>query len=291
MHEVSAAMNENFNNWVEMPMHLQQSNIMDSFAHGLATPPNTAGLQSPFGGNGFPFSQKPFDFPCENSSFISNTTLDSESTLVNDTVANIENFLANTQDVNLADFDAHDVTNWQISTSESYDADPAWAYGVPANTPAFNWDPDSKTQVWSDIPSDKQLEWPQDQSQKNHEEWQDEPSQGNNEEWSQEPVPKHEDWQDSDNSSTKQHVNYIEQNLEQKLMMQEYRNTGEASRDNQGSFAEVQVSQLSDIDIDMHLHGNAEVTNGRMDDHMEEPDWHNPDDGFDYAQLAERLKG
>jgi transcriptional enhancer factor len=285
-------MNDNFNNWIEVPMHLQQSSIMDSFAQGLATPPTTAGLQSPSGGNGFPFSQQRFDFPSENLSFVSNTTLDSESTLVNEKVANIKNFLANAQNVNLVDLDAHDATNWQLPTSESFDADPAWACGVPANTPAFNWDPDSKTQVWSNIPSDKQIEWPQDQNQKNHEEWREEPSQSNNEDWSQEPVPQNEDLQDSESTSVKKHVNFIEQNLEQKLiMMQEYRNPGESSQDSQDSFVEVQVSQLSDVDIDMHLYGNVEVTNGIMDDHMKELDWYNADDGFDYAQLAERLKG
>jgi transcriptional enhancer factor len=151
-HQISASISENFNSWAEAPLSMHQ-NLMDPFVQGLVTPPNTAGLQSPFDAAGYGgYGGHGFDLPGENLSFVSNNTMDSEATLVDhDTAANIDHFLSNVN-VGLGDYD-HGVANWALPVTESFDADPAWAnYNVPSSTPALGWDGgDGKGHAWNDI--------------------------------------------------------------------------------------------------------------------------------------------
>jgi transcriptional enhancer factor len=189
-HLASSAMNENFNSWAETPLLLQQS-MLDPFVQGLATPPQSAGLQPAFGTSPYPFSGSGFDLPVGNLSFISSTTVDSEVTLVDhEASTNIDHFLLN---VNMADYSqdaSQDPSTWQLPATENFDADPAWAYTVPSSTPAVGWD-DAKTPAWPDLPDTKNTNWTDDTSSKH--------------EWIEPGSPSKQ-------------MSYIEQNIEQKLL-------------------------------------------------------------------------
>ncbi|CAG8982204.1 hypothetical protein HYALB_00003640 [Hymenoscyphus albidus] len=200
---MNALMSQNFNSLIDNTHGLsgQQQNILDPFiqhhnsAHqntGLATPPATAGLNSPFGSQQTSFTfgafsqpQSGFDIPSENLSFASVTTVDSESTLVGSEGANIDSFLANN---GLAGFDgtqlSHQSNAWNVT--EGYDHDPTWAYAhLPTNEttqlecwqdlgdnakPSQGWGEEGNieiedTQVWSGVTEGgvvervKELEW------------------------------------------------------------------------------------------------------------------------------------
>ncbi|RDL42463.1 uncharacterized protein BP5553_02442 [Venustampulla echinocandica] len=219
-HHISATMNENFSAFMEAPVQLQsqpqhQSNMMDdAFIHnahphtGLVTPPDTAGLQSPFGTQQFnfgasPLHQQAFDMPPENLSFSSTTTTESDSTLVetghSNAASNLDHFLATTV-VNLGAYE--DPTNavnhgWNIPVTESFDADPSWAgYGQVADVPPPHiggWEvngSEAKNHSWVEPPARKNsTEWHNSDvavgQEKHHLEWISEDPAGNMEghEW------------------------------------------------------------------------------------------------------------
>ncbi|TGO60266.1 hypothetical protein BOTNAR_0148g00040 [Botryotinia narcissicola] len=148
---------EHYNSWPESPLHLQQPNLLDSFVQGLATPPHTASLQSPFDTTGYTYPAQHYDMSNENISFVSHATVDSESTLVNeaDPTNQIDNFLNNSAGFNMGaygDVSGHYYGHIPVNTAnanESFDADPAWAnYSVPASTP------------WEQSEENKGLAWP-----------------------------------------------------------------------------------------------------------------------------------
>ncbi|CAD6442009.1 4b30084b-64f8-4c6b-bf99-dc1b2099316e [Sclerotinia trifoliorum] len=153
---------EQYSSWPESPLHLQQPNLLDSFVQGLATPPQTASLQSPFDTTGYTYPAQHFDMSNENISFVSHATVDSESTLVNgnDPTNQIDNFLTNSGGVNMGaygDVNGHyygHLPSNTVNANESFDADPAWAnYSVPASTP------------WEHSEETKGLAWPDTSTQ------------------------------------------------------------------------------------------------------------------------------
>lgn len=280
--QASAVMNENYHNWAEVPLLMQHTNVLDSYGQGLATPPHTANLQSPFAENGYSFNQQTFDMPGENLSFISNATLESGSTLVDDTAANIENFLSNAH-ANLADFEQNS-NGWQLPVSESFDADPAWAnYTVPTSTSVVTWDEERKTNIWSEalLPeASKHLDWVEDTS------------------------TKHIDcWEGGSPTKVPVDANYIEHNLEQKLMpwIQNHQDTNANGniKDDFESVPDARVTEEVQMDMELALRGvnvsrhedhNITIRHDTIDSRVKEG-WHTPiDDRFDYAQLAARLK-
>ena len=97
-------------------MHLQIQNPMDSFGQGLEIPPSTAGHQSHF--HGPRYNDHHLEMPQENLSFNSN--------------------------------------GWHIPQIDPFDADPTWAYNVPASTPQLGWE-DMKH--WPESPPTKQVHW------------------------------------------------------------------------------------------------------------------------------------
>ena len=191
-HHMSAAMNENFNSWAEIPMNIQHPSMLDPFAQGLATPPHTAGLHSSFATSGYPYASQQFEIPPENLSFASTTTVDSESTLVGDDAhTNIDSFLSNAS-VNLGDYD-HSSQAWHLPTSESFDSDPTWAnYAVPSSAPQIGWNTEAKTSHWPETPDSKGTPWIAETIEKN-------------------------EWASSASTPLKQIKGYAEQNVEQKL--------------------------------------------------------------------------
>jgi len=252
-HHLQANMNENFNSWSDTPMHLQQPNIMDPFVQGLATPPHTAGLQSPFAAQNYAYNQS-YDMPSENLSFVSTTTVDSESTLVeNDVAANIDNFLMNSH-VHLKDFE-HASQSWQLPVTRNFDNNHTWAnYTVPSTTPVASWDSnEAKTHAWPDLPADG----------KSWEYTVEEP--GNKE------LNSH-----VNSSPAKAPVNYIEQTIEQKLLpwVDNHRGTNEIKHGYEG----VNLEQMPNISSE-----------GAPAQHKVQ-EWEGVHDDFDYAQLADRLK-
>jgi transcriptional enhancer factor len=191
-HHMCATISENFNSWAD-PLHLQHPNMLDPFVQGLATPPNTSGLQSPFITSGYPYLNQQFDIHSKNLSFASSATMDSESTLVGDDVhANIDSFLSNAN-VNLSDYD-HNSQAWQLPHIENFDSDPAWAnYTVPSSTTHIEWDSDAKNHPWPEGPDSKGTPW------------------------IEENATKHE-WAESASSPLKEDKNFVKQNVEQKLL-------------------------------------------------------------------------
>ncbi|KAF8848566.1 hypothetical protein BDZ45DRAFT_605753 [Acephala macrosclerotiorum] len=274
-HLVSSAMNENFNDWAEAPLHLQQPNMLDPFVQDLATPPQTAGLQSPFGAlSGYPFSAPGYNLPIENLSFVSTSTVDSEATLVDhdaSAVANIDHFLSN---VNMADYN-QDASTWQLPTTQNFDADPAWAaYNNPSSTPAVGWD-DSKNHSWPDLPDPKHMNWAEETSPKH--EWTEASSPSKHLTFPEHTSPgKHLGYIEP---SPSKHANYIEQSIEQKLLPWiEGHPNGDV---HEPTLHDLSTEPLQEIDTN----GNGATQTPKAG--IEE--WSHPDDGFDYTQL-ERLK-
>lgn len=250
-HLASSTMNENFNSWAETPLLLQQS-MLDPFVQGLATSPQSTGLQPAFGTSPYHFSGSGFDLPVENLSFVSNSTVDSEATLVDhDASTNIDHFLSN---VNMADYSQdsnQDPSSWQLPATENFDADPAWAYTVPSSTPAVGWD-ESKTPAWPDLPDSQNTNYTDEENSKH--------------EWI---AP----------SSPSKQMSYIEQNIEQKLLpwIEGHRDREE---DSQSTLQhESNTEPLQEVDV------NATIHTPKANE-----EWNHPDDGFDYAGLVERLK-
>lgn len=175
-HHVQASMSEHFNSWAETPMNLQHHDMLDPFSQvqSLATPPATAGLQSPFvPGYGY-HGQNPFDVHRGNIDFISHGTVDSESDLVeNENIAaNIDRFLSNTN-VNLGGFD-QTPNGWHMPHCGSFDPDPAWAsYNVPSSTPQLGWEND-KNHVWPETSPTKHVSWNSGSSPTKQVSWVDE---------------------------------------------------------------------------------------------------------------------
>ncbi|KAK0123119.1 hypothetical protein ONS96_010124 [Cadophora gregata f. sp. sojae] len=251
-HHMQANMNENFNSWSDTPLHLQNSNILDHFAQGLATPPHTAGLQSPFPAPNYAYSQS-YDMPSENLSFVSAAnTVDSDSTLVdNDVAANIDNFLMNSH-VHLKDFE-HASQSWQLPVTKSFDADPLWAnYTVPATTPVHGWDSqEAKTHAWPDLPIDGKS-------------------------WNytvEEPGDKADHVESGPVKGT---VNYVEQTIAQKLLP--WTDNQHGPHEIKHNYDGVNLEQIRD---------NSNES-ARAEPKVQE--WEGVHDDFDYSELAERLK-
>ncbi len=214
-HRVSAAMNENFNSWVDPPLQLQHSNILDPFVQDLATPPHTAGLNSPYTAQVFARWGLPFDLPGEELSFASSKTADSESTLVDGTEgAGIDNFLNGDHGLQLGEFEQNS-NSWQLPHTASFDADPAWApYGVQSSTSQISWEADTMSNPWSGASDNKAMAW------------------------ADETASKH-DWMQSTHSSAKQHT-YVEQNIEQKLLPWTERQ-GDEQKNGYGEVSEARI--------------------------------------------------
>jgi transcriptional enhancer factor len=295
-HQISASMSENFNNWAETPLSMHQ-NLIDPFIQGLVTPPNTAGLQSPFNATGYEYGSQSYDLLGENLSFVSSNTMDSEATLVDhDTAANIDNFLSNVN-AGLGDYD-HNAASWALPATENFDADPAWAnYGVPSSTPVIGWDGDAgKGHAWNDIPVsvgevDGKM-WEGDEGKHELREWTNVVSSS--------PVKIDEKeayaWMNETRSPVKM-GSYVE-NIEQKLGA-----WIEENGDGEEKVGYDEVGEARDgYEIVVNLkNGYPEVggshgglVNDLVDSGHEEKahihDWDVVDDGFDYASLAERLK-
>ncbi|PQE03320.1 transcription factor protein [Rutstroemia sp. NJR-2017a BBW] len=111
--------------------------LLDPFVQGLATPPHTASLQSPF--DAPDGTQQVFSYPShpgfdmsmsEGLSFVSQATADSESTLVDlHTERQLDNlFSAHVNAGALAEYDADGVgANWHLQGAEqAFDADGGW---------------------------------------------------------------------------------------------------------------------------------------------------------------------
>ena len=147
-HQGFASMTESYNSWPESPLNLQ-SNIHDSFIQGLATPPLTGDLESPFPNSNYVYPTQPFgDMPQESLSFGSSITVDSESTLVghdpHGPSSQLDNFLSNAN-ASLNDYD-HSSQGWHLPHgTENFDADTAWNYIAPSSTPQLPWDQDTHT--------------------------------------------------------------------------------------------------------------------------------------------------
>jgi hypothetical protein len=152
---IAAAMNENFHTFIDNGFQIQHPNVLDPFAQvqSLATPPTTAGLQSPFGGHDYTYPAQPFEMSAESLSFMSHTTIDSGSTLVDNEAANIDNFLSNNSViVNMGDYDQNGATaGWDLGHSqEAFSVDQTWGnYNVPSNTPQI-WEADTKS-AWPNM--------------------------------------------------------------------------------------------------------------------------------------------
>lgn len=231
---------EQYNSWSESSLHMQQPNILDSFVQGLATPPHTASLQSPFDTVGYTYPAQHFEMSNENMSFVSHVTVDSESTLVNETdpTNHIDSFLGNPAGVNIGGYgDAGDhyyghLPANPVNANESFDTDPAWAnYSVPTSTP------------WEHGGESKALAWPDTTMQiepANKHSWTDDPHEQNETQatWNGDGIDvdgahvngrddlpgKHGNelpWSDvvMSSSPNKQHgPGYIESNIESKLL-------------------------------------------------------------------------
>jgi transcriptional enhancer factor len=255
--------------------------MLDPFGPGLATPQHTAGLQSPFTAPGSNYFSQGFDLPLdENISFALSTTctVDSESTLVDDTASNIDHFLSNTN-VHLASYD-HNGATWQLPPTESFDADPAWAnYNVATTTPAMGWDAlDAKDHSWDEGPDTKQLVWnPQDDTPLKHD-------------WT---VPE------VGSSPGKGRTDYIEQSIEQKLLpwIDEHNEINETQKE----YNHVTTERVIEENVDEVGLGISSKASQEHDwitiDHgssaiggKQEHDWVAAGDVFDYAELTERLK-
>jgi len=180
---LSAVMHENFNAWVDNPLHLQHQNVVDPFLQGPATPANTAGLQPSFAGHDYGYHHQQFDMPAENLSFES-TTIDSESTLVDsNAAANIDSFISGAT-VSIGDYD-HNSPHWDVPHTESFDHDPGWAnYAISSNTPHLEWTPEMRDHAWPDTSDPKHDNWVED-------------------------IDINHDW--TDDSTVKQGRNYVEQ--------------------------------------------------------------------------------
>jgi transcriptional enhancer factor len=295
-HSIAASMSENFNNWAETP--LMHQNLMDPFVQGLVTPPNTAGLASPFDAN-YGYGNQGFGLPGESLSFVSSNTV-GEATLVDhDTAAHIDHFLSNVN-AGLGDYD-HNATNWALPATENFDADPAWAnYSVPSTTPAIGWDGDGgKEHAWNDIPVEVaevngKMGWVEDDLGKQElHEWTNIVGSS--------PVKMGEkqelhDW-GNDTQSPVKIGNYIE-NIEQKLeaWIEENREGEE-----KGGYDEVIDSKDSyemigalkngypDVGDLSCVVGNA-MGDGGHEEKVPMHEWDVVDDGFDHVSLAERLK-
>lgn len=156
-HVVSAAMAQNFNAWAEAPpLQIQAPTPFDSMMQGLATPPQSAVLHSPFPNYTYQPPQQ-HDINAENISFMSHETGDSDSTLVEtqqQTANNSKymgNFMASNGHVQLGEYD-HSQGNWLPPPVEvGFESDNSFLvnYGtVPSNAPHV-WDGgDSKNHGW-----------------------------------------------------------------------------------------------------------------------------------------------
>jgi transcriptional enhancer factor len=253
-------MNETFNSWADPPLHLRTQNMMDPLVQGLATPPNTTGLQSPFVYS-YGYTAHHFDIPPGNLSFVSSATIDSEGTLVgNEATANIDSFLSNTN-VNLGDFD-HNSNGWHMPHTESFDLDPAWVnYNVPASTPHLGWDTDAKNQAWPKSSPAKQIPWIAD------------------------PNGKHdEQWNDAITGATKQDQNYVEAMIKQKLLPW-------IDHDTDRNGGTVKDASFESNGVRLPNIGGTQVKNGTsVTKEQDEHAWNGHDGGFDYNQLAEPLE-
>jgi transcriptional enhancer factor len=156
-HLGSSSMNEYNNNnnnaWLNCDLQTShnRNGLLDPFVQGLATPPHTAGLQSPFDAPGG--TQQVFSYPShpgfdmsmsEGLSFVSHATADSESTLVDlHAERELDNlFSAHANAGALAEYDADGVgANWHLQGAEqAFDADGGWGgYSGPGwETTAVN---------------------------------------------------------------------------------------------------------------------------------------------------------
>ena len=256
-HYITVAMNENSNSWADQPMYLQTQSQIDSFGQDLETPPTTAGLQSPFHGCGY--DNNHFEMPQESPNFISNATILSEDTLVADgTTANIDSFLSQTN-INLNDF-SHNSNDSHIPQTESFDADLAWAYNVPASTSQLGWE---DTKHWPKSLLAKQVYWIGNTNGKHDEQW-----------------------HDATTGPTKQDHDYIETSIEQRLLPWIGHHSdvnGEAAN---SGFSEAHGAPMPDT-VDSHEDGTSVTKeHNQRDEHA----WNEDHGAIDYEQLAESLK-
>lgn len=164
-HQVSSAMYENFNSFIEPSMH-HPTMLNDPYSQGLATPPLTGGLHSPFDSQTYSYDPNlTFELPADHLSFISSKTADSESTLVDDNgnATQLDEYLSSNVHVNGYD----NTAAWQLpAASETFGADPAWTnYETHHNT----------SQIW-DHPTPV-LPSLVDLSKSHHHQWHDPPPQ------------------------------------------------------------------------------------------------------------------
>lgn len=153
------SMQEGCNEWPVPQLMMHTNNVLNSYGHGLATPPHTASLQSSYDSD-VTYSvfqqqqqQRPYDM--QNGSFMSNKTLDSDVTLVDGQASNLESFMSN-DNTCLVDYDQNQAS-WQmpLPPSHNFDQDPTWAngnnYAVPSSTPVMGSYVDQHVvQSWAD---------------------------------------------------------------------------------------------------------------------------------------------
>ena len=255
-HHISAATNETSKSWTDPQIYLQTEDMMDPIVQGLVMLPNTSDLESPFA-HSYESTSHHFDTTPENLSFISNTTMDSEDTLVGDEVnANTSGFLSNT-DVNLNDFD-HSSDGWNI---ESFDENPEWANNnVPAGIPQLGWHTDARNHDWLEISLTRQNPPAVDAYGKHDEER-----------------------SDAISSPVKQNHSYIEAAIKQKLLPwidHEGDGNSESVKDGSSKTNGVRPVDLGEAQVEHETSTTKE---------QEEYAWIDHDGGFDFDHLAKPL--
>lgn len=155
-----ASMNENVSSFMDNSTHIPQAMMIDNMTQGLATPPATSGLQSPFGGHTYGYPSQPYDMGAENISFMSNDSMEHGSSMLDHEAENLDSFLANSN-LNMGNYDQNGAA-WDLNhDTEAFDGgDQGWpAYDDMAEHTPHLWDANQNTQAWPDINDTKHEPW------------------------------------------------------------------------------------------------------------------------------------
>jgi len=153
-------MNENFHSFLDTPIELQE-HLIDPFNSDILPPTGaSSGLQSPYEGPNYSFQQP--QYTAENLSFASQSTLNSQSTFV-DNEAVMQNFMPNGNG-NLAEYE-HNTAAWSLQNNATFH--PNWlTYNlVPSNAPQSSWEPDSGNQ-WPEESESRSGTWTEESNAK-----------------------------------------------------------------------------------------------------------------------------
>ena len=159
-HQLSTTLDNDFNGWGNGPSQPQQD-VLDHYVQGLLTPPSTDRLRSSFLAHSYGYHDQQFDIPANNFNFGSNSTINKESAQVSvDTNDNIDNFLANTANVSLVDYNKS-LTHWNISHTESLISGPTWVNcaTIPSNTPFIESQSETENTLWPIAADPRLINW------------------------------------------------------------------------------------------------------------------------------------